>query len=198
MFHITAEPLGPRDNLVFEGLTLPVDGRSLWVSMEGPLLEDGPVPTMIDGAGSGISRFDRGTYGGFARLAAQNAYRIDPIPARGARTFTHAQNGVSEFLAVDKTYLFVLERALVTGAGWRIRLFEADWSGVTDNKAIDALRDRDRSFARCRRSSCSISTRSASTSIISRESRSGRSSRTAIARSSSSRTTTSTRRRRPN
>jgi hypothetical protein len=146
MFHITAEPRGPRDNLVFEGLTLAVDGQSLWVSMEGPLIQDGPVPTMTAGAWSRISRFDRTSDGGFGALASQYAYPISPIPAKGAWTTSHAQTGVSEILAVDANHLFVLERALVIGAGWRIRLFEADWRLATDIKAIDALRDAERTF----------------------------------------------------
>ena len=139
MFHITAEPRGPRDNLVFEGLTLAVDGQSLWVSMEGPLLQDGPMATMADGAWSRVSRYDRLPDGGFGALAAQYAYRIDPIPSRGAWTSAYAQTGVSEILAVDATRFFVLERARVLGEGWRIRLFEADLDGASDVKALDSL-----------------------------------------------------------
>jgi hypothetical protein len=148
MFRITSEDRGPRDNLVFEGLTLAIDGRSLWVSMEGPLIQDGPMPTMRDGAWSRISRYDRdegpGSDGRFGPLQAQYAYRIDPIPAAGAWTSSYAQNGVSEILASDATHMFVLERALVVGAGWRIRLFEAGWHDATDIRKVDALAAVDR------------------------------------------------------
>lgn len=74
MFHITAEPHGPRDNLVFEGLALTPDGQSLWVAMEGPLLQDGPMATMSDGAWSRISRYDRASDDGFGALRMQYAY----------------------------------------------------------------------------------------------------------------------------
>ena len=143
MFRISAEARGPRDNLVFEGSTLSIDGRSLWVSMEGPLLQDGPVPTMTDGAWSRFSRYDRdpapSADGGFGALAAQFAYRISPIPSNGALTSLYAQTGVSEVLMLDATRLLVLERALVIGAGWRIRLFEADFSAASDVKDLGTL-----------------------------------------------------------
>ena len=143
LFHITDQPRGPRDNLVFEGLTLSVDRRSLWVSMEAPLLQDGPMPTMTNGAWSRFSRFGRSLgdprTAGFDVLQAQFAYPIDPIPSLGALTSAHAQTGVSEILAVDETHLFVLERAFAVGAGWRIRLFEADLENASDVQAIDAL-----------------------------------------------------------
>ncbi len=139
MFRIVDNPRGPRDNLVFEGASLSIDGGSLWVSMEGPLLQDGPMPTMSDGAWARISRHDRDAAHGFGPLAAQFAYRVDPIPSIGAWTMWHALNGVAEILAIDTTRMLVLERALVLGAGWRIRLFEADWRTATDVKAVDAL-----------------------------------------------------------
>ncbi len=137
---------GPRDNLVFEGASLSPDGRSLWVAMEGPLRQDGAPPTFRHGAWSRITRHDRDvvpTDRGFGPVAAQFAYRIDPIPGDGAWTPLYAQNGVAEILATDARHLLVLERALVLGAGWRIRLFEADWSGATDVKAFDALPEAD-------------------------------------------------------
>lgn len=140
MFHVVAENRGPRDNLVFEGLTLSVDHRSLWVSMEGPLLQDGPMPTMAEGAWARFSRYDRDEpTGGFGAVQAQFAYPIDAIPSLGALTSSHAQTGVSEILAVDATHLFVLERAFAVGTGWRIRLFEADFAHAGDVQASDAL-----------------------------------------------------------
>jgi hypothetical protein len=142
MFHITTDARGPRDNLVFEGLTLSVDLHSLWVAMEGPLLQDGPLPTMTAGAWSRFSRYDRDeATGDFGALQEQLAYPIDPIPSLGALTASHAQTGVSEILAVDATHLFVLERAFAVGTGWRIRLFEADFEHASDVQAIDALKD---------------------------------------------------------
>ena len=141
------DPLrGPRGNLVFEGATLSPDGRSLWVAMEGPLRQDGALPTFRDGAWSRFSRHDRDavpTARGFGPVAAQFAYRIDPIPGDGAWTALYALNGVAEILAIDDRRLLVLERALVLGAGWRIRLFEADRGDASDVKRLDALPQAD-------------------------------------------------------
>ena len=141
LFHISMEPRGPRDNLVFEGISLSVDGGSLWVAMEAPLIQDGPMPTMRDGAWARFSRHDRNARGGFGAVQAQFAYPIDPIPSRGAWTAHRAQNGVSEILAIDATHLLVLERAFALGAGWRVRLFEADWSTASDIRSLAALID---------------------------------------------------------
>jgi hypothetical protein len=141
LFHISMEPRGPRDNLVFEGLSLSVDGRSLWVAMEAPLIQDGPMPTMHDGAWARFSRHDRNARGGFGAVQAQFAYPVDPIPSRGAWTAYRAQTGVSEILAIDATHLLVLERAFALGAGWRVRLFEATWSAATDIHSFEALID---------------------------------------------------------
>lgn len=146
MFHITADARGPRDNLVFEGLTLSVDRRSLWVSMEAPLLQDGPMATMQDGAWARMSRYDRDAEDGFGPLREQLAYRIGPIPSARTWTSSHAQTGVSEILAVDATHLFVLERAFVLGPSWRIRLFEAGLEGASDVKGIDSLVDPNATF----------------------------------------------------
>ena len=142
MFRITAGARGPRDNLVFEGATLSPDGESLWVSMEGTLQQDGSMPTANDGAWLRFSRYPRIANGGFGRLNRQVVYSIDPIPVAGAWTTRGALNGVSEILAVDGTRMLVLERAFALGTGWRVRLFEADWSDATDVQAVDSLADR--------------------------------------------------------
>ena len=99
------------------------------------------MPTMRDGAWSRISRHERDADDGFGALRSQFAYRIDPIPSEGAWTASHALNGISEILALDERRMLVLERALVLGAGWRIRLFVADWGEATDVRTIERLVD---------------------------------------------------------
>lgn len=138
MFRFGTPGRGPRGDLVFEGLSLSPDRQSLWVAMEAPLRQDGPVPTVASGAWTRLSLHRRAADGGFGALAAQYAYPVDPIPG-GAWTSLHRQNGVSEVLAIDDDRLFVLERALTLGAGWRIRLYEAERTGATDVAAVDAL-----------------------------------------------------------
>ncbi len=146
MFRMTVEPRGPRDNRVFEGATLSVDAQSLWVAMEGPLIQDGSMPVPDHGAWSRFSRYDRTPLHRFGPLAMQLAYPIDPIPAGHAWTLSHAINGVSEILALDANRFLVLERAFALGAGWHVRLFEADASLASDVKSIASLAERANEF----------------------------------------------------
>ena len=96
---------GARPNLTFEGLSFSPDGRSLWVSMEAPLIQDGPVSSVAAGGLTRITRLDR--QGG---MQAQYAYPLDPIQA-AALAGMRADNGISEILAVDDHRLLVLERS---------------------------------------------------------------------------------------
>src|SRR3546814_6325720 len=65
---------GPRSNLSYEGMTFARDGQSLWVAMEGPLWQDGPVPTPSAVAMARITQYSRG-----GQMLRQVAY---PIAAR--------------------------------------------------------------------------------------------------------------------
>lgn len=141
MFRFGDGAHGPRDNIAFEGLSWSADGQTLWVAMEGPLLQDGPMPSATHGAWARFSSYRRGTDDRFATLAAQYAYPIDAIPATGAWTTWKAQTGVSEVLETGVGHLLVVERALVLGAGWRIRLFDADWRAASDVAAVPSLAD---------------------------------------------------------
>ena len=137
MFRTSKEPKGPRDNLVFEGLSFAPDGQSLWVSMEAPLYQDGPVPTPAAGGVSRITRLDRD-----GRMLAQYAYEMDPIPAvPGAGK--NADNGISEILAVNGHGLLVLERSAVQDAAGAytsyIRLYQMDTAGASDVRGVAAL-----------------------------------------------------------
>ncbi len=128
---------GPRHNLSFEGLTFSPDGQTLWVGMEAPLYEDGPVPTVKAGAVSRLTHYDRA-----GKILGQFAYPLDAIPVLPA-TGGLADNGVSEMLAVtDHQFLLVERSGSQDGAGlfhFQIRLYEADISGATEVSGIAAL-----------------------------------------------------------
>ncbi|KQV87191.1 hypothetical protein ASD15_28535 [Massilia sp. Root351] len=137
MFRTSKEPKGPRDNLVFEGLSFAPDGQSLWVSIEGPLYQDGPVPTPAAGGVSRITRLDRD-----GRMLAQYAYDMDAIPAAPGPG-RNADNGISEILALDQHRLLVLERSAVqdTAGAYKsyIRLYQMDTAGASDVRGLAAL-----------------------------------------------------------
>ena len=109
------------------------------------------MPASTSGAWSRFSRYERTPMGRFGPLAMQLAYPIDPIPAEHALTLAHAINGVAEILAIDADRFLVLERAFALGAGWRIRLFEADASDASDVARIPSLADRAYDFVPIRK-----------------------------------------------
>lgn len=129
--------VGPRTNLSAEGLSFAPDGKTLWVGMEAPLYQDGPLATPEHGAVSRLTRLERN--GG---MVAQYAYRLDRVQGVAAPG-RFADNGLSEILAVDAQRLLVLERSGVQGADGRfayhIRLYLAELAGATDVSGLASL-----------------------------------------------------------
>lgn len=123
---------GPRDNLVFEGLSFDADGQSLWVAMEGPLYQDGPTPTFTEGGVTRITNMDR-----TGKVLGEFAYELDPLP--GENLGGYFGTGVTEILAVDETHFLVIERAFVSDADGKgtntIKVYEIDTAGATDVKS---------------------------------------------------------------
>jgi hypothetical protein len=139
MFNVSAQETGSRNNLSFEGICFAPDGRSLWLGMEAPLYQDGPLASIGHGAVSRITRFDR-----TGRVLAQYAYRLDPVQAVAAPG-RFSDNGVSEILAIDGHQLLAIERSGVQDAAgifkFYIRLYRFDTDGATDVRAIASLKD---------------------------------------------------------
>jgi hypothetical protein len=131
------EEIGPRNNNVFEGSTFSTDGQSLWVSLEGPLYQDGASPTLDSGAFTRIIQYDRS-----GNVLAEYAYPTDPIPAAPGPGRT-ADNGVTEILAVNDHKFLVIERAGIPDENGNfkndIRVYEIDLNGTTDISEIDSL-----------------------------------------------------------
>lgn len=131
------EERGSRYNATFEGLAFAPGGASLWASLEWPLYADGPVPTPQHGAPVRMTEFGRD-----GQVLRQFAYPLDAIPAAPAPG-KHAENGVSEILAMADGELLVLERAAVQGADGShanyIRLYASDARAASDVKALPGL-----------------------------------------------------------
>jgi hypothetical protein len=121
---------GPRVNMVLEGLALLPDG-SLMLSLEAPLMQDGPIATPDHGALTRLTHMTR-----TGQVLAQYAYPLDPIPRRPAGAF--ADNGISEIARLDDDRLLVLERSGIQAADghfdFDVRLYLADLSEA-DNVA---------------------------------------------------------------
>lgn len=136
MFKMSAAERGPRNNLVFEGLTVTPDRTKTYVLAEGPLYEDGPAPTLTAGAVSRITVFDRAT--GIAQ--AQYAYPVDRVQVEPVPAGQFTVSGATEILAVTDTRFLVLERSFSVGVvGNQVRLYEIDVSRATDVLNTPAL-----------------------------------------------------------
>jgi hypothetical protein len=138
---VSGHPAGLRRNLTFEGLAFAPDGNSLWLAVEGPFWQDGPVPTTEAGALTRLTRLTRD-----GRMLAQYAYPLGPVPVAPAPGRL-ADNGVSEVLALTENRLLVLERSGrqdETGR-WHftVRLFEADCTHATEIGARPVLAGAD-------------------------------------------------------
>ncbi len=136
MFKMKAGASGPRDNLTFEGMSLTVDGRGLWVSMEAALFEDGLEPT-IDAVG-GPGRFTL-YHANSGNPIRQIAYVPDAIPLRPTAS-GEADNGVPEILMMDQFRMLVLERSYSPGTGNSLRVYVIDTRDGSDVLNVPALK----------------------------------------------------------
>ncbi|WP_103353857.1 esterase-like activity of phytase family protein [Amycolatopsis sp. CA-128772] len=128
---------GPRQNLALEGLTFAGFGSLIVSELEGPLLQDGPMPTTTAGALSRITMQSR-----FGPVFAQYAYPQEPIFASPVPDGAFATTGVSSMLAVDQadpTKFLMMERSFVTGVGNKVRVYEIDTKGATNVLNVKSL-----------------------------------------------------------
>lgn len=135
-FHFAEdERSGPRPNRAAEGMTFAADGATVWVAMEGPLIQDGDGPTVDAGAPVRLVQLDR-----TGNQLREVVYEVDPL-ARSSDG--EAIGGVSEILAIDDERLLVLERQsaprLFGIPDFTVRLYEATLTGATDVREVDAL-----------------------------------------------------------
>ena len=131
---------GPRSNLTFEGLSLTPDGKTAWLSMEGAMLQDGPIPTtQAPGGPCRLTLIDMAS----GQALRQVAYIPDAIPRPPKPALAPADNGISEILMLDADRMLVLERAYMAGydsaTGNSLRLYLIDARGGSDTLEMPAL-----------------------------------------------------------
>lgn len=118
------------NNLALEGSSFTPDGKMYFAAMEAPLKQDGKPPSLTQGAFSRIIRYDEND-----DIIGEYVYPIDALPAKPGPG-KHADNGVSEILALNSSQLLVLERAGIQDAAGHyhdyIRIYQADLENATD------------------------------------------------------------------
>ena len=123
---------GPRKNSVFEGLAFADNFKTLFVSVEEPLYEDGPGADVFENNSYiRILKFDVAT----KKNTSQYFYKLDPVayPANPETAFKI--NGVSDIMSFEKNKLLVIERSFSTGRlACTIKLFLAELGKATDVK----------------------------------------------------------------
>ena len=135
--HMKATEEGPRNNGVFEGLAFSKDFKTLYVSVEEPLHEDGPRAGLFDSAAwVRIIKYDMDT----KIPVAQYAYQIDPIVQEPISEGLFIVNGITDILTVNDNQLLITERSFSTGRlGNNIRVYSVDLDGANDVTNVSSL-----------------------------------------------------------
>ncbi|WP_326799886.1 esterase-like activity of phytase family protein [Streptomyces sp. NBC_01808] len=139
-YAITRDERGPRRNQSLEAFTFGFRSGVVTSAVEGPLIQDGPVPDTHHGA---LVRVTQQTRGG--RVLGQYAYPIEKIFAESDPDSPWGPDtGVPSILAFpdDPHRFLVLERTWVAGSGYKIRLYDATTRGASDVRAVDSLAER--------------------------------------------------------
>ena len=138
--HMMSIEKGPRQNGVLEGLSFADNFKTLFVSVEEPLYEDGPRAGLEDNnAFTRIIQYDMETQ----REHSQFAYKLEPIAHAANPSTAFKINGVPDILAIGKGQLLVIERSFSTGSmQCTIRVFLADLTAASNIKNISSLQGR--------------------------------------------------------
>ncbi|WP_329453968.1 esterase-like activity of phytase family protein [Streptomyces sp. NBC_01497] len=131
---------GLRRNKAVEAITFGDKNRVLTSAVEGPLLQDGPEPTVEHGALVRVTRQNRK-----GDVLGQFAYPLERIFAESDPSSPWpADTGVPSILAFpgDPGRYLVLERTWVAGSGYKIRVYDATTRGATEVRGVDSLAGR--------------------------------------------------------
>lgn len=139
-YEVTREDRGPRRNKAVEAITFGDRGRVLTSAVEGPLLQDGPEPTLDHGALVRVTQQSRK-----GRVLGQFTYPVERIFAESDPSSPWPPDtGVPSILAFpdDPSRYLVLERSWVAGSDYKIRVYDATTRGATDVRNADSLAGR--------------------------------------------------------
>lgn len=132
-----AHEKGARENGVFEGSSFDKNFRWLYVSMETPIYEDGPVAKSdYAGAPIRITQYDVKT----KQAVMQYAYPLDAVANKPRKADDFYVNGVDEILCIGPEKFIVMERSFTNAIMQStIKLFLADFSGADNVLNVASL-----------------------------------------------------------
>ncbi|MGZ5189454.1 MAG: esterase-like activity of phytase family protein [Flavisolibacter sp.] len=135
--HMRKNALGPRNNGSFEGITFTKNYKTLLVSMEEPLYEDGPRAGIYDSSAiNRIIEFDMKNL----KPKSQYAYRIEPVAIPPKPPGAFRINGISEILWINDDKILVVERSYSVGTKpSTIKIFLADLKGASEVSGYTSL-----------------------------------------------------------
>ena len=136
--HMQAIEKGPRQNSVFEGICFTDNYKTLFVSVEEPLYEDGPrADITANDAYIRILKFDVNS----KKNNSQYAYKLASVAFPPDPETAFKINGVPDILSIGNDSLLVIERSFSAGhTESNIKIFIADLTHATDIKNIASLR----------------------------------------------------------
>jgi hypothetical protein len=136
---VHAGEIGPRKNGVLEGFSFANNYKSLYVSLEEPLYEDGPRADLVDNnAWVRFYKFDIAS----KKNTAQYAYKLDPVAHPSTPSTAFKVNGIPDILSIGNDEFLVLERSFSTGIlQCTIKIFLADLKNATDIKNTVSLKE---------------------------------------------------------
>jgi hypothetical protein len=136
--HMYTTEKGLRQNGVFEGLTFADNFKTMYVSVEEPLYEDGPRAGLRDTTALiRILKYDVAT----KKQLAQFAYNLEAIAHPSIPENEFKINGIPDIISVGNNKLLVIERSFSTGiAPCTIRIYLIDISKATNIAGVASLK----------------------------------------------------------
>lgn len=129
---------GPRRNGVLEGITFADDFKSLYVSLEEPLYQDGPrADLQRNKAFVRIYKFDLL----HQKNTAQYAYELEPVALPPVKADGEINNGIPDILWLGDNRMLITERSYSGGEGSNIKVFLADLGKADNIKEVKSIKE---------------------------------------------------------
>ncbi len=133
--YLVTDNKGIRDNLAFEALTVTTDNKSLVISTEGPLKQDGQEADAGHGALVRLLQFDIET----GQAIHEYVYSLEPVHKEPLPVGNFSVNGVVDILALNSNEYIIAERSFSFGVGLSVRLYLVNLAGATDVLSLESL-----------------------------------------------------------